>query len=156
MTAYDFDDFHVAHELMLDIALDEIGAHCKRSHWMWFVFPQVRGLSTSPEGRKYAIDDLAMARAYWNDTSLRLAYLEALTAITDAHLDEGMHPVDILGWTDFDKFKSSITLFFFAVPHVAEIREAMERHGLCSQTISLLHLYTPEDLRLECGRRDGE
>ncbi|MCT2398024.1 DUF1810 domain-containing protein [Novosphingobium mangrovi (ex Huang et al. 2023)] len=90
-------------------ALDEIGAGTKRSHWMWFVFPQIAGLGRSPTAQYYAIADLGEARAYLAHPVLG----RRLAECTDRMLDWGgkRSAASILGGIDALKFRSSMTLF---------------------------------------------
>jgi uncharacterized protein (DUF1810 family) len=91
-----------------DTALGEIRAGAKRSHWMWFVFPQIAGLGHSDMARRYAIADLAEARAYLAHPVLggRLRdCVAALATIADAD------PVRVFGGIDAVKLRSSLTLF---------------------------------------------
>ena len=78
----DLSRFHAAQHGAIDRALAELRAGAKTSHWMWFVFPQVAGLGTSATARRYALRDLAEARAYLADAVLR----ERLAAAAQAML----------------------------------------------------------------------
>ncbi len=93
----------------LDTALAELRDGEKRSHWMWFVFPQIAGLGHSATARFYALADLAEARAYLADPVLA----PRLAACTDAMLGwAGRRSAEaILGPVDAMKFASSMTLF---------------------------------------------
>jgi uncharacterized protein (DUF1810 family) len=89
-------------------ALRELRAGAKRSHWVWFVFPQVVGLGLSPTSREYGLAGLAEARAYLAHPVLgpRLREcVEALLAL-DTH-----DPVAVMGGIDAVKLRSSMTLF---------------------------------------------
>ena len=86
----------------------ELAAGQKRSHWMWFIFPQIHGLGSSPMAHRYAITDLAEARAYLAHPTLGPRLRECTTlvnAVQNRSLD------DILGYPDNLKFHSSVTLF---------------------------------------------
>jgi len=92
-------------------ALRELQSGKKTSHWIWYIFPQVRGLGTSPLSRKYALMDLGEAVSYVRDDYLRTNYLSALSAIRH-HLKRGLRLEQIMGSAlDAQKFVSSITLF---------------------------------------------
>ena len=99
-------------------ALAELRAGRKRSHWIWFVFPQIDGLGSSPIARRYAIRSLDEARAYLADEVLgpRLreccAALLALAADADGDADA----TAVLGAIDALKLRSSMTLFALAAP----------------------------------------
>ena len=92
-------------------ALAEIQSGYKESHWMWYIFPQIKGLGRSPTAKFYGIKDLDEAIAFLNDPylggNLREISAELLKSITD-------DAVDIFGRTDAMKLKSSMTLFHFA------------------------------------------
>ena len=94
-------------------ALAELRAGEKRSHWMWFVFPQLAGLGRSEMARRYAISSLREARAYLDDPELG-ARLRACAA---ALLGCGETSAErILGPVDAVKLRSSMTLFALAAP----------------------------------------
>ncbi|MFO1539554.1 MAG: DUF1810 domain-containing protein [Chloroflexota bacterium] len=100
----------------------------KRSHWMWFVFPQVAGLGQSEMARRYAITSLAEARAYLRDPVLGPRLEEAAGAILAAPADRDA--VAILGETDARKLHASMTLFLRADPDRATFRAVLDRfHG---------------------------
>jgi uncharacterized protein (DUF1810 family) len=111
---FDLERFRSAQAGAYDQALAELRAGRKRGHWIWFVFPQVRGLGHSEMSRRYAIESLAEARAYLADGTLgpRLrACCEALDALGE-EADIAM----VLGSTDALKLRSSMTLFAMADP----------------------------------------
>lgn len=91
-----------------ETALAEIRAGAKRSHWMWFVFPQLRGLGHSPTAHYYGIASLAEARAYLAHPVLGPRYLECVKALQALG---GSDPVSIFGSVDAMKLRSSLTLF---------------------------------------------
>lgn len=101
--------FHDAQAGTIDRALAELRRGAKVSHWMWFVFPQIAGLGHSAMARRYAIRDLAEARAYLADAVL----CERLVAATGAMLGwAGRRSAEaILGGIDAVKLRSSVTLF---------------------------------------------
>lgn len=92
-----------------DQALRELRAGAKRSHWMWFVFPQLVGLGHSATARLYGIADMREAQAYLADPVLG----PRLAECTDAMLGWAgrLTAVEILGHVDALKFASSMTLF---------------------------------------------
>ena len=107
-------------------ALAELRAGRKRSHWIWFIFPQIDGLGSSPMARRYAIRSLDEARAYLADDVLgpRLheccQALLALEANTDAET--------VLGGIDALKLRSSMTLFALAAPGDPTFAAVLERY----------------------------
>ena len=105
---FDLERFVRAQEGVYEAALAELRAGRKRSHWMWFVFPQLAGLGTSPMAQRYAIGSLAEARAYLGHPVLgpRLrACAETLLGV------EGRTVHEILGSPDDLKLRSCATLF---------------------------------------------
>lgn len=95
-------------------ALAEIRRGPKRSHWMWFVFPQLAGLGRSPTAQLYAIGSLEETRAYLDHPVLGPRYMECVGTLQDRSTSD---PVALLGAVDAMKLKSSLTLFEAARPH---------------------------------------
>jgi uncharacterized protein (DUF1810 family) len=113
-----------AQEEIYATALAELRAGAKRTHWMWFVFPQMRGLGFSSNAQFYGIASLEEARAYLAHPLLG----PRLRACTQAVLDVQGKPLDaILGGVDAQKFRSSTTLFLRASGD-AVFREALDRY----------------------------
>ncbi|MCE4225108.1 DUF1810 domain-containing protein [Methylobacterium sp. C25] len=119
---YDLDRFIEAQTTTFDQALRELAAGRKRSHWMWFVFPQCSGLGASEMARRYAIGGLEEARAYLQHPVLGNR-LRACTAAVNAVSGRTAH--DIFGSPDDMKFRSSMTLFSRADPSLPEFGEAL-------------------------------
>jgi len=94
-------------------ALAELRQGHKRSHWMWFVFPQIAGLGFSPMAQHYAIADLDEARAYLDHPVLGPRLLECARALTELDTSD---PVAVMGDIDAMKLRSSMTLFAVAAP----------------------------------------
>jgi uncharacterized protein (DUF1810 family) len=92
-------------------ALDELRAGRKRSHWMWFVFPQIAGLGQSSMSQTYAISSLDEARAYLSHPILGPRLTESAGIV--AELD-GLTAQEIFGGIDAIKLRSSMTLFAYA------------------------------------------
>ena len=95
-------------------ALAELRAGHKRTHWMWFVFPQLAGLGLSPTALHYGIRSLAEAQAYLRHPVLGPRLRECARALLEL---EGVSAEAIFGYPDVLKLKSSMTLFA-AVPDV--------------------------------------
>ncbi|GLS47002.1 DUF1810 domain-containing protein [Methylobacterium brachythecii] len=119
---YDLERFVEAQATSFDQALRELVAGRKRSHWMWFVFPQCSGLGSSDMARRYAISGLDEARAFLRHPILGTR-LRTCTAAVNAVSGRTAH--DIFGSPDDMKFRSSMTLFSRADPSVAEFGEAL-------------------------------
>jgi uncharacterized protein (DUF1810 family) len=123
--AFDLDRFIAAQEPVFDAVLAELRAGEKRSHWMWFVFPQIAGLGSSETARRYAIGSLAEAGAYLAHPILgpRLAETTGLVIAIDGTTLE-----QILGRPDDLKFHSSMTLFSLLTGHPPEIDAALDKY----------------------------
>ena len=89
-------------------ALTEIRGGRKRSHWMWYIFPQIRGLGRSSTAQYYAIRDREEARAYLTHPVLGARLLEISRALLELETDD---PSYVMGWPDDMKLRSSMTLF---------------------------------------------
>ena len=87
----------------------ELRAGRKTGHWMWFVFPQLRGLGRSPTAQHYAISGLEEARAYLDDPVLGPRLRGSTQTLID--LPTGPSAVDVFGPVDALKLRSSMTLF---------------------------------------------
>jgi uncharacterized protein (DUF1810 family) len=108
---YDLERFVTAQQEVYASVLAELAAGRKRSHWMWFIFPQLAGLGSSPTARHYAIRSLAEARAYLAHPLLG-ARLRECTALVNGL--EGTNAEALFGYPDYLKFRSSMTLFAHA------------------------------------------
>jgi uncharacterized protein (DUF1810 family) len=102
-----------------DTALAEIRAGGKRSHWIWYIFPQIEGLGRSSTARTYALRDLGDACAYLRDPILRARYEEIVAAVSE-QLARGIRMEDLMGsQIDALKLVSSLTLFRAAAEQLA-------------------------------------
>lgn len=106
-------------------ALGELRAGRKQSHWIWFVFPQIAGLGSSPMSQAYAIRSLAEARAYLAHPLLGARLRESTAALLAAA--RGTSAEAILGNVDATKARSSLTLFTRAAPDEQIFIEALAR-----------------------------
>jgi uncharacterized protein (DUF1810 family) len=106
--SFDLQRFIDAQKMTYDAACRELAAGRKRSHWMWFIFPQIKGLGHSDMARKYALSSIDEADAYLNHPILgpRLRHCSQLVADIHNSLIE-----DVFGYPDNMKFHSSMTLF---------------------------------------------
>ena len=108
-----------------DQALAELRAGQKRTHWMWFVFPQVAGLGRSGMAQRFAISGLDEARAYLDHPVLGRRLVESARALTDLDVDD---PAAVMGPVDAMKLKSSMTLFALAAPDEPVFREVLDHY----------------------------
>ena len=105
---FSLDRFITAHAGSYEIALQEIRDGRKRSHWMWYIFPQILGLGHSTKAMYYAIQDREEAVRYWNDPVLRSHMLEICTELLKLN-----DSIDwIMGYPDNLKLRSCMTLFW--------------------------------------------
>ncbi len=109
-------------------ALAELRAGEKRTHWMWFVFPQVAGLGRSGMAQRFAISGLDEARAYLSHPVLGRRLVECARALTDLDTAD---PKRVLGSVDAQKLRSSMTLFAHAAPDEPVFRAVLDHffHG---------------------------
>ena len=105
---YDLDRFVRAQATDYDQALSELREGHKRSHWMWYIFPQMEGLGLSPMSRQYAIKSAAEARAYLDHPILGPRLRECATVVYNI---DGRSVFEIFGAPDDMKLRSSATLF---------------------------------------------
>ena len=101
--------FVKAQEGSYEIALNEIRQGQKRSHWMWYIFPQIKGLGYSSTAQYYAIQDEKEAENYLNHPILSKRLMEISEELLK--LDSN-NASEVFGYPDDMKLKSSMTLFF--------------------------------------------
>ena len=106
--AFDLARFVKAQAGIYEQALAEIRSGRKRSHWMWFIFPQFAGLGHSPMAQRYAIGSIAEARAYLADPLLGARYRECVASLQALPATTAER---VFGGIDAIKLKSSLTLF---------------------------------------------
>ncbi|MCC8128124.1 MAG: DUF1810 domain-containing protein [Clostridiales bacterium] len=124
MDNYNLKRFITAQQSDFPRALSEIQAGKKRTHWMWYSFPQLRSLGRSATAEYYGIADLEEAKAYMADPYLR----ENLITITKALLSvDESRPRKVMGYPDDLKLCSCMTLFEIASPEVPEFGMVLEK-----------------------------
>lgn len=106
-------------------ALRELRAGRKRSHWMWFVFPQVAGLGRSGTAQHYAVSGVAEARAYLAHPVLGPRLRQCAAALTGLGTSD---PVAVFGPVDAQKLRSSMTLFAAAAPDEAVFPQVLTQY----------------------------
>ena len=122
---YDLDRFVAAQAPIYTQAAAELAAGRKRSHWMWFVFPQLEGLGASAMAQRYAVRSLAEARAYLDHPLLGARLKECVGLVNKA---EGRSAHEIFGHPDNLKFQSSMTLFAAAAPEELLFVQALRKY----------------------------
>lgn len=122
--AFNLERFVTAQESVLDQVRRELRDGRKLTHWMWFVFPQLRGLGHSPMALRYGIASLEEAQAYVSHPVLGPRLIECTSLVSRV---QGWSAYEIFGNPDDRKFHSSITLFALAKPGPSVFLEALER-----------------------------
>ena len=123
--AAELSRFLKAQEQDYEQALREIRSGRKRSHWMWYIFPQIQGLGFSPTAQYYAIRDLQEARDYLAHPVLGARLKEISSALLDLN---GLSASEIFGYPDDLKLRSSMTLFRMADLNEPVFLEVLEKY----------------------------
>jgi uncharacterized protein (DUF1810 family) len=134
--AFDLGRFLEAQQHAYDEALDELRDGSKQGHWIWYVFPQLRGLGLSPMSERYGLSGVAEARAYLAHPVLGQRLRECIEAML-AH--RGASAESILGQLDALKFRSCLTLFAQA-GHVPVVATALQQFFAGRQDARTLQL----------------
>jgi uncharacterized protein (DUF1810 family) len=121
--SYNLQRFVDAQDPVFEEVCRELAAGRKRSHWMWFVFPQIQGLSGSEMGRRYGISCLDEARAYIAHPILGERLQHSCGLVLQAR---GRSAAAIFGATDAVKLRSSLTLFTWAAPERVVFRQCLD------------------------------
>lgn len=106
-------------------AVDELRLGWKKSHWMWFVFPQIAGLGRSSMSQRYAISSVDEARAYLEHPVLGPRLRECASLVVQA---QGRSAEQIFGDIDAQKLHSSMTLFLQAAPDEPLFKQVLDQH----------------------------
>ncbi|MGC2051465.1 MAG: DUF1810 domain-containing protein [Methylovirgula sp.] len=122
---YNLDRFVAAQAPLYGRVCDELRAGHKTSHWMWFIFPQIAGLGSSPTARFFAIASLAEAVAYLQHPVLGPRLGECTNLVNGV---EGRSAFDIFGSPDDLKFRSSMTLFNEAASDIVVFQQALDQY----------------------------
>lgn len=122
---YNLQRFVDAQKSVHERVVSELKGGRKRSHWIWFIFPQIQGLGYSLASRTYAISCVEEAQAYLAHPSLG-PRLRECTGLVNAVQGNSIN--EILGSPDDMKFSSSMTLFAHATTDNKEFRDALEKY----------------------------
>lgn len=122
---YDLTRFVEAQAHSYDSAIAEIRSGRKRSHWMWFVFPQLDGLGSSPISKKYSIKSVDEAEAYLRHPVLGSRLLEIMRAVVEL---QGRSAFEIFGSPDDLKLRSCATLFASVSPPDSVFHQVLDRY----------------------------
>ena len=137
---YDLQRFVDAQEPVYDDVLAELAAGRKRSHWMWFVFPQLRGLGRSAMADRYGLASLAEARAFALHPLLGARLRQCLALLLAGVSDDARA---IFGAVDALKLHSSLTLMARAAPEEPIFRQALGRFYAGAEDPATLRLLAP-------------
>ena len=122
---YDLQRFVDAQNPLYAEVCAELANGRKRSHWMWFVFPQIRGLGNSAMAQRFAISSLAEAQAYIRHAVLGERLRETTRLVNRV---EGRSIEDIFGYPDYLKFRSSMSLFARATDDHQVFDDALRKY----------------------------
>jgi uncharacterized protein (DUF1810 family) len=123
---FELERFVAAQTPIYPRVLDELRAGRKRSHWMWFIFPQITGLGSSETAQRYALSGGSEAVAYLEHPLLGPRLRECTALVNAAPLGRGAD--EIFGYPDDLKFRSSMTLFHAVAPDEPDVRIALDRY----------------------------
>jgi uncharacterized protein (DUF1810 family) len=122
---YDLQRFVDAQDPVYANVCQELTEGRKRTHWMWFVFPQIQGLGSSPTARRFAISSLKEAEAYMRHPVLGQRLREVTLLVNGGN---GRSVEDIFGYPDYLKFRSSMSLFARATDDNGVFVEALRKY----------------------------
>ena len=122
---YDLERFVDAQAPVYAQVCAELEQGRKRSHWMWFVFPQIKGLGSSPMAMRFAISSLEEAKAYLEHPVLGPRLRECSRMVTEV---KGRTVGEIFGYPDDMKFHSSMTLFAQAAEESKVFEDALQKY----------------------------
>jgi uncharacterized protein (DUF1810 family) len=145
---FDLERFLKAQAGVYGAVVDELRSGQKRSHWMWFIFPQFQGLGSSFHSQRYAIKSLAEARAYLEHPVLGPRLRECTRTVNGL---EGRSAWEIFGDIDEMKFRSSMTLFELASGAPSEFTTALEKYYAGQRDMRTLELVGRGAVEIDTG-----
>lgn len=122
---YEISRFTKAHQSDYHRALSEIKNGKKESHWMWYIFPQIKGLGCSSMSEYYGIQDLDEAKAYLADPILGKHLIEICNALLSLDTNDA---TEVMGRPDDRKLKSSMTLFDTATESLDVFQMVLDKY----------------------------
>jgi uncharacterized protein (DUF1810 family) len=138
--AFGLSRFISAQDSVYDGILEELKSGRKRSHWMWYIFPQVNGLGYSATSKLYAINSMEEARAYLNHPVLGSRLLECANAVLAI---EGRSASDIFGYPDDLKLQSCMTLFVSVAGPDSVFVRVLDKYFQGERDVRTLQLLEP-------------
>lgn len=139
---FNLNRFLEAQEAVYSIALTELRAGKKRTHWSWYVFPQIRGLGTSAMSVLYGLSGLAEAKAYLKHPILGERLKEIVTVILSHNDFSATH---ILGEVDAQKLRSCLTIFSLANNEESLFQVALDKYFAGVQDPATLAILVDKD-----------
>ncbi|MCD8300031.1 MAG: DUF1810 domain-containing protein [Clostridiales bacterium] len=125
MKKYNLDRFIKAQKGSYETALSEIKNGRKRGHWIWYIFPQLKGLGMSGMSDYYGIADLEEAQEYMENETLRSHLIEISEALLCL---EKQNIEDIMGYPDDLKLRSCMTLFQATSPDIYVFKKVLDKY----------------------------
>ena len=122
---YNLQRFVSAQEPVFEQVVSELRQGSKRTHWIWFIFPQIEGLGHSQTARKFSLSSLQEAQAYINHSLLGQRLRECTHLV---NLVKGRSIDEIFGYPDNLKFRSSMTLFANATSDNQVFKDALQKY----------------------------
>lgn len=135
----DISRFIKAQAEVYETALAEIKNGRKNSHWIWYIFPQLADLGYSETAKYYGIKDMAEAKAYLANESLRQRLVEISSELLSLPTNDAL---EVMGSPDHLKLRSSMTLFALADPECEVFRSVLEKYyegRMDDKTVALLN-----------------
>ncbi len=135
---YNLERFRKAQSHEYETALEEIKNGRKESHWIWYIFPQLKELGYSSTAKYYGLDGRGEAEAYLKDDVLRTRLIEISEALLSL---DSSDPLEVMGYPDNLKLRSSMTLFALVSPETGVFSRVLDKfyHGEKDEkTVSLL------------------
>jgi uncharacterized protein (DUF1810 family) len=135
--SFDLGRFISAQKEIYESALAELRGGRKRTHWIWFIFPQIDGLAYSTTSKHYAIKSIEEARQYLNHPLLGARLLECAETVLAV---EGRSVSEIFGYPDDLKLKSSMTLFSYVAGPRSVFVRVLEKYFRGEQDVRTLDI----------------
>lgn len=135
----DLERFVDAQDPVWYSVVEELANGHKETHWMWFMFPQLKGLGSSRLANYFGLKDPREAAAYWDDHTLGLRLRSCVEILVDLPRDQGA--VEIFGKVDAMKLRSCMTLFEHVADDATGIKQVLERYfndNKCQPTLNAI------------------
>ena len=149
----DLSRFHAGHEMSYQIAAAELRAGRKQSHWMWYIFPQLKGLGQSSMSEYYGIADIEEAAAYLSDPILGAHTAELCNILLSLPTNDAYA---VFGSPDDKKLRSSMTLFWLAAEDPTPFLAVLDKFfggKCCGRTRKLSDRQTEENYQNRRAKR---